>query len=111
MLGRLTVAVALVAIGVVALLDVTGILAPTALHYLGIGLGVIALGLLIGSVRGRAKWLVIPGLLIIPLPVRSPILPTDLGLHRHQPGHEAPASGRRPAPRVPRGYLIPCSST
>ena len=65
MLGRLTV-VALVAIGVVALLDVTGILAPTALHYLGIGLGVIALGLLIGSFWGRAKWLVI-GLLILPL--------------------------------------------
>ncbi len=67
MLGRLTMALALVAIGVVALLDVTGILAPTALHYLGIGLGVIALGLLIGSFWGRAKWLVIPGLLILPL--------------------------------------------
>ena len=67
MLGRLTIAVALVAIGVVALLDVTGILAPTALHYLGIGLGVIALGLLVGSFWGRAKWLVIPGLLLLPL--------------------------------------------
>jgi phage shock protein PspC (stress-responsive transcriptional regulator) len=67
MLGRLTVAVGLVAIGVVALLDVTGVLAPTALHYLGIGLGVIALGLLVGSFWGRARWLVIPGLLVLPL--------------------------------------------
>ncbi len=66
-LGRLTIAVALVAIGVVALLDVTGVLAPTAMHYLGIGLGVIALGLLVGSFWGRAKWLVIPGLLLLPL--------------------------------------------
>ena len=66
-LGRLTIAVAMVAIGVVALLDVTGILAPTAMHYLGIGLGVIALGLLVGSFWGRAKWLVIPGLLLLPL--------------------------------------------
>jgi phage shock protein PspC (stress-responsive transcriptional regulator) len=67
MLGRLTVAVGLVAIGVVALLDVTGVLAPTALHYLGIGLGVIAVGLLVGSFWGRARWLVIPGLLVLPL--------------------------------------------
>ena len=67
MLGRLTMAVGLVAIGVVALLDVTGVLAPTALHYLGIGLGVIALGLLVGSFWGRARWLVIPGLLVLPL--------------------------------------------
>ncbi len=57
----------MVAIGVVALLDVTGILAPTAMHYLGIGLGVIALGLLVGAFWGRAKWLVIPGLLLLPL--------------------------------------------
>ena len=66
-LGRLTIAVALVAIGVVALLDVTGVLVPSAMHYLGIGLGVIALGLLVGSFWGRAKWLVIPGLLLLPL--------------------------------------------
>lgn len=65
-LGRLTVAATLVAIGGLALLDVAGVLFPDPVHYLAVALGVIGGGLLIGTLFGHARWLVFVGLFLMP---------------------------------------------
>jgi phage shock protein PspC (stress-responsive transcriptional regulator) len=65
-LGRLTIAATLVAIGGLALLDVAGVLFPDPVHYLAVALGVIGGGLLIGTLFGHARWLVFVGLFLIP---------------------------------------------
>ena len=65
-LGRLTIAATLVAIGGLALLDVAGVLFPDPVHYLAVALGVIGGGLLIGTLFGHARWLVFVGLFLMP---------------------------------------------
>ncbi len=67
LLGRLTLATAFVAVGGLAAMDTLGILHPSVSEYLLLVLGVIGLGLLVGSVVGRARWLIIPGLLLVPV--------------------------------------------
>jgi len=61
-LGPITIAVALLATGVVALLGLGGVLAPSTADLLAVALLVLALGMLVGTVRGRAKWLAWPAL-------------------------------------------------
>jgi phage shock protein PspC (stress-responsive transcriptional regulator) len=65
-LGRLTVAATLIAVGGLALLDVAGALFPDPAHYLAVALGVIGGGLLIGTFFGQARWLIFVGLFLIP---------------------------------------------
>ena len=62
-LGRITISVLLLALGVVAAVDLSGadLSAPV---YIATALGVIALGLLVGGWYGRARWLVPIGLLL-----------------------------------------------
>lgn len=67
LLGRLTLATAFVAVGGLAAMDTLGIFHPSVSEYLLLVLGVIGLGLLVGSVVGRARWLIIPGLLLVPV--------------------------------------------
>ena len=66
MLGRLTVAATLVAVGGLALLGVAGVLFPGPVHYLSVAIGVIGGGLLIGTLFGHARWLIFVGLFLIP---------------------------------------------
>lgn len=70
-LGQLTVGVALLTAGVVWLLTVTGVLAADAGHVLAASLLVIGLGLLVGSVLGRARWLIVVGLILLPMVLAS----------------------------------------
>lgn len=65
-LGRLTVAATLIAVGGLALFDVAGVLFPDPVHYLAVGLGVVGGGLLIGTFFGHARWLIFVGLFLIP---------------------------------------------
>ncbi len=61
-LGPVTIAVAMVATGVVALLGEVGILAPTAQDLLAVALLVLGGGMVVGAVRGHAKWLAWPAM-------------------------------------------------
>ena len=54
------------AIGIVTLLDVQNVVTFEPVQYLAMALGIIGVGLLVGSVVGRARWLIVPGLVLLP---------------------------------------------
>jgi hypothetical protein len=58
MLGRVAVSVALVGVGVLGLLDRTGVVEPRARHYLALALAVLGAALVVGAFVGRARWLI-----------------------------------------------------
>jgi len=65
-LGQLTLAATLIAVGGLALLDVADVLYPHPVHYLAVTVGVIGAGLLVGTLFGRARWLIFIGLFLAP---------------------------------------------
>jgi phage shock protein PspC (stress-responsive transcriptional regulator) len=65
-LGFMTFGTLLLTIGTLSLLDAQGVIALRPGQYLAAALGVIGLGLLVGSVVGRARWLIVPGLMLVP---------------------------------------------
>jgi phage shock protein PspC (stress-responsive transcriptional regulator) len=65
-LGWLTVAAALLAAGVASALDNLGVVALTPGRVVALVLTVVGVGLLIGSLWGRAWWLILLGLLLVP---------------------------------------------
>ncbi|MEA3502986.1 MAG: PspC domain-containing protein [Actinomycetota bacterium] len=75
-LGRLTVAATLIALGGLAMLDAAGVLFPDPVHYVAVTVGVIGAGLLVGALFGRARWLIVVGLLLTPLLFLASIGPT-----------------------------------
>jgi phage shock protein PspC (stress-responsive transcriptional regulator)/predicted membrane protein len=78
-LGRLTIALALIATGVMAFFDYAmDSFDPTPRHYLGLALGVIGVALMIGSVLGRARGLIFVGIVLAPWLVLSPLAEFDL---------------------------------
>jgi phage shock protein PspC (stress-responsive transcriptional regulator) len=64
MLGRYTMAAALIGVGVLALLDNAGVLFPDARHYLALAVAIVGAGLLVGSIWGRSRLLIVGGLLL-----------------------------------------------
>lgn len=75
-LGRLTAAATLIAVGGLAILDAAGVLFPDPVHYVAVTVGVIGAGLLVGTLFGRARWLIVVGLLLTPLLFLASIGPT-----------------------------------
>src|SRR6266536_2098764 len=67
MLGWLTVAAALLAAGVASALDNLGAIHLTPTRGIALVLTVIGLGLIVGSLWGRAWWLILLGLLLVPV--------------------------------------------
>ncbi|HSF86529.1 MAG TPA: PspC domain-containing protein [Acidimicrobiia bacterium] len=66
-LGWIVFAAGLIVIGVIALLDNLDVLDPGARHYVAAGVLVVGLGLIVGSVFGRARGLIALGLLLMPV--------------------------------------------
>jgi phage shock protein PspC (stress-responsive transcriptional regulator) len=64
-LGRLTIGLALLAVGVVAVLDAVGALDLTFRDGLAVALLVVGLGLVVGTWVGRARWLSFVALLVL----------------------------------------------
>jgi phage shock protein PspC (stress-responsive transcriptional regulator) len=60
-LGLVALSVALVAVGVLGLLDWTGAADPGARHYFALALAVLGAALLVGAWFGRARWLIAVG--------------------------------------------------
>ncbi len=78
MLGRITVGLALLAMGVLALLDnLLVTVEATPRHYLALVVTVLGVGLLVGSVVGRARWLILIALLLLPPLLVSPLFSLD----------------------------------
>ena len=77
-LGRVTIAVGLIVLGVMGFFDTVGGYEVAARHYLGTAVLVIGLGLLIGSVAGRARGLIVLGVILIPALLVSPLGDLDL---------------------------------
>ncbi|MDR9450985.1 MAG: PspC domain-containing protein [Acidimicrobiia bacterium] len=63
-LGRYTMAAILIGVGILALLDNAGVLSPDARHYLALAVAVVGAGLLIGSIWGRSRLMIVTGLLL-----------------------------------------------
>jgi len=66
-LGRLTLGSVFVTLGVMALLDATGATTPAFRHYVLAAVLVVGIGLLVGTFVGRARGLIVLGLLLLPL--------------------------------------------
>lgn len=79
MLGRLTIGAILVAMGILALIDNIDAIPIDAQprHYLALALTVLGAGLLIGGFAGRARWLIVVGVILLPTLVFSPVYEYD----------------------------------
>lgn len=75
MLGRLTMAVLLIALSAMALVELSGWARFQPVEYLAVGMGIIAVGLLVGAWIGRARWLIIIGILLAPWLFFASLLP------------------------------------
>ena len=75
-LGQLTIAATLIGVGGLALLDAAGILYPGFVHYAALALGVVGAGLLVGTIFGRARWLIVIGLLLVPVLLVASVIPS-----------------------------------
>ncbi len=73
-LGWFTLGALMLALGAAALLDTTNVVALSGGQYLALSLAVLGAGLAIGAWWGRARWLVVPGLLLIPLVLGASLL-------------------------------------
>ncbi|MEX0706036.1 MAG: hypothetical protein WD041_05400, partial [Nitriliruptoraceae bacterium] len=66
-LGRITLGVATMAAGLLWILSIAGIGSIGAGHVVAAALLVVGLGLLVGAFVGRARWLIVVGVLLFPL--------------------------------------------
>jgi hypothetical protein len=60
-------AVLLIAIGTLAILDMSGVLSPEPVVYAALTVGIVGGGLLVGTLFGRARWLIVVGLILTPV--------------------------------------------
>lgn len=67
MLGQLTVGLMLVTLGALWALDAAGVLSLAVRHVFGAALLVVGLGLLVGSVLGRSRGLIVLGIVLLPV--------------------------------------------
>lgn len=74
-LGRLALGVAMLALGVLAILDLAPIaIDPGPRHYLALLVVVLGAALVVGAFRGRARFLILVGLMLIPALFAAPLL-------------------------------------
>ncbi len=78
-LGRLTIGFMLVGLGVLAALDnLTGVpIDAEPRHYMALAVTILGIGLLVGTFAGRARWLILVGVILVPTMMFSPIFEYD----------------------------------
>ena len=89
-LGRLTVGLMILSVGVLAVLDNIDTLAIQAepRHYMALAVTVLGLGLMVGSVWGRARWLILLGVIMVPTLLFSPAFELDWTSENFNVEHE-----------------------
>lgn len=65
-LGRLTLGALLVTLGIMAAVDLADITSPTTRHYFGAAILVVGIGLVVGTIYGRSRGLILFGALLAP---------------------------------------------
>jgi hypothetical protein len=73
-LGWITLGAALLAVGIAALLDSSGAVHLRLVYYFAVPLAVLGVGLLVGTFVGRARWLIVPGILLVPFVLASSLI-------------------------------------
>jgi phage shock protein PspC (stress-responsive transcriptional regulator) len=77
-LGRLTLGLALLVAGTLWITDLLDVTSLGVLRIVAAALLVLGLGLLTGSVLGRARWLAIPALLLAPIVLVGAVAPANV---------------------------------
>jgi phage shock protein PspC (stress-responsive transcriptional regulator) len=74
-LGRITIGVMLLAMGVLAILDnLSGVpIDAEPRHYLALAATILGVGLLVGAFIGRARWLIVVAVVLLPTLLLSPV--------------------------------------
>ena len=78
-LGRLTLGFMVLGVGVLALLDnIPGVpVYPQPRHYLALAVTILGVGLMVGGFAGRARWLILVGVVLVPTLLVSPVAEWD----------------------------------
>ncbi|GMQ98377.1 MAG: hypothetical protein BMS9Abin17_0886 [Acidimicrobiia bacterium] len=76
MLGRLTMAAVLITLSTMTLVALVGWFTFQPVDYLAAGMGIIAIGLLLGAWIGRARWLIVIGILLTPWLFFAALIPS-----------------------------------
>lgn len=79
-LGAATLSLALIAVGSLIVLNVTGAADIPPVVVLATGLGVLGLGLLVGTFFGRARWLLAIAIPLLVVTMIAAVVPSDLRL-------------------------------
>ncbi|MGC2241679.1 MAG: PspC domain-containing protein [Acidimicrobiia bacterium] len=74
-LGRITLGVILIGLGVLAILDNIPEIAIAAepRHYMALAVTILGLGLMVGGFAGRARWLILVAVVLVPTMLFSPV--------------------------------------
>ncbi|MEE8497265.1 MAG: PspC domain-containing protein, partial [Acidimicrobiia bacterium] len=73
-LGRLTMGTVFIVLGLMAILDTSDLIRPAFSHYMAVAVGVVGLGLLVGSVFGRSRGLIFAGFVLVPILLASSVV-------------------------------------
>ncbi len=73
-LGRLTIGTVFIALGIMAILDTSDVVSPSFSHYMAVAVGLIGVGLLVGSVYGRSRGLILAGVVLVPVMLASSVV-------------------------------------
>ena len=77
-LGRLTIGLMLLGTGILAIVaNTTDLVQPEPRHYLALAVTILGLGLIVGALAGRARWLILLGVVLIPTLLFSPVFEWD----------------------------------
>ncbi|MDJ0664813.1 MAG: PspC domain-containing protein [Acidimicrobiia bacterium] len=77
-LGRIAVAAVLITVGIMGVGQSTGWWDPTVRHYVGSVFLILGIALVIGSIFGRARWLIVVGMISAPLLFGAALLDVPL---------------------------------
>lgn len=78
-LGRVTLGLAVLGMGILAIFDTVpnSPIEPRAHHYLALAVTIIGVGLLVGAFAGRARWLILVAVVLMPTLLFSPLFNAD----------------------------------